>query len=295
RISRSSRRGAADSQVIECKLVRRFCLAGLDEFAVWKAFETGPPRSLNAAVDEVSRFQGTGSVSQGRNSEFEEGRIAWMGGGGSSPDREDRSRKKRDQHWALCSQDYGDCDRTRTRYVSPVREFRPHHLSGYGRSSAFNGERGEVWGDFREGKDRHRRAYHKENGGTCKLVRAVSRSPEKVEPAMVGMMKKIRNSNGRDHPEDRVNGGKEIRVMRFLMELLLHYRGEGVWGIEASEALKSANSRNLSFTEFSVRMGGQAVVGCLGSGMGLQARWGGMGSLGFLESDGDRAAGGCSP
>ncbi|GFS26231.1 hypothetical protein ElyMa_001711100 [Elysia marginata] len=81
-------------------------------------------------------------------------------------------------------------------YVSPVREFRPHHRSGYGRFYAFNGERGEVWGDFREGKDRHRRAYHKENGDTCKLVTAVSRSPERVEPAMVGMMKNLETAMG---------------------------------------------------------------------------------------------------
>ncbi|GFS25234.1 hypothetical protein ElyMa_001682600 [Elysia marginata] len=40
-------------------------------------------------------------------------------------------------------------------------------------------------------------------------------------------------------------------------------------------------------------MDGQAVVGCLDSGMGLQACGDGMGSLGFLGSDGDRAAVNC--
>ncbi|GFS04567.1 phragmoplastin interacting protein 1 [Elysia marginata] len=177
-----------NSTVIEPKLVMRFCLAELDKEAGRRAFERGPPQTLEEAVEEVSWFQRLESASQGIYREVE-GSRAQLRGGWSSPDRDGYGVRERYPYPG----ERGFEGSGRSRYVSPERDKWQRQSSARYRSPIPN-EREQRWGETRDGESSRRRAS--EHGGNYRSVRAVSRSPEKSESAMMGILRKLETSMG---------------------------------------------------------------------------------------------------
>ncbi|GFR86239.1 hypothetical protein ElyMa_006047700 [Elysia marginata] len=148
---RISRLEEGNSTVIEPKLVMRFCLAGLDKEAGRRAFERGPPQTLEEAVEDVSWFQRLESASQGIYREVE-GSRAQFRGGWSSPDRDGYGVRERYPYPG----ERGFEGSERSRYVSPERDNWQRQASTRYRSPVPN-EREQRWGESRDGESSRRR------------------------------------------------------------------------------------------------------------------------------------------
>ncbi|GFR74297.1 splicing factor, arginine/serine-rich 15 [Elysia marginata] len=157
-----------------------------DKEAGRRAFERGPPQTLEEAVEEVSWFRRLESASQGIYREVE-GSRAQLRGGWGSPDRDGYGVRER----YLGERGFEGAERSR--YVSPERDNWQRQASMRYRSPVPS-EREQRWGESRDGELSRRRTS--EPGGNYRSVRAVSRSPEKSESAMMGILRKLETSMG---------------------------------------------------------------------------------------------------